>query len=180
MTDRLVAVDVELIVIARGGGSKTDLSFLDNEAIVRKIVGSPLPVWTGIGHEVDVSVLDFVANRSFKTPTAVAEELVGRFVQMRRQLDESANTLRTVWSYQLKLKRNQEYRDRSKTGIRQGVRKLLEVTASQLREQAQMLRLRVQGRISDERSQRNVWEKRLRTAPLGTLKITSDRLSTKQ
>ena len=172
--DRLGRLDVELIVIARGGGSKTDLSFLDNEAIARKIAESKFPVWTGIGHEIDTSVLDYVANRSFKTPTAVAEELVARFVQMRRQLDESANTLKTVWAYQLKTE--QEYLDRSTVGIQQGSRKLLDVTASTLRERAQSLRLRVSGRITNEQLRRKGREERLRAVPMTLLKGSRESL----
>jgi exodeoxyribonuclease VII large subunit len=59
----------DLVVIVRGGGSKTDLSYLDNETVARKIASYQFPVWTGIGHEIDTSVLDYVANRCFKTPT---------------------------------------------------------------------------------------------------------------
>jgi len=103
--DALCKLNVELIVIARGGGSKTDLYYLDNESIARKIAACAIPVWSGIGHEIDTSVLDYVANKTFKTPTAVAEEIVARFVQMRRQLDESTSTLNTVWGYRLKIDR---------------------------------------------------------------------------
>lgn len=173
--ERLNRLEVELIVIARGGGSKTDLSFLDNEAIARKIAVSTIPIWTGIGHEIDTSVLDYVANCAFKTPTAVAEELVARFVQMRRQLDESAGTLRTVWAY--RLKNEQDYRDRAVTGIRQGSRKLLDVTVSTLRERAQNLRLRVNGRIAGEQLLRKVRQERLRSSPIALLKGCRERLT---
>ncbi|MCP3682365.1 MAG: exodeoxyribonuclease VII large subunit, partial [bacterium] len=74
--DVLEGRNVDLVVIIRGGGSKTELSALDNEAIARRIASYRLPVWTGIGHEIDTSVLDYVANRYFRTPTAVAEELI--------------------------------------------------------------------------------------------------------
>ena len=97
----LCRLGMEVILVIRGGGSKTDLYFLDNEAIARTIAACQVPVWTGIGHEIDTSVLDYVANQAFKTPTAAADELVARFVQMRRQLDESGNALQTVWAYRL-------------------------------------------------------------------------------
>jgi exodeoxyribonuclease VII large subunit len=51
----LAALDVDLVFLIRGGGSKTDLYFLDNEAIARRISSYPKPVWTGIGHEIDHS-----------------------------------------------------------------------------------------------------------------------------
>ena len=173
--DALCKLDVELIVIARGGGSKTDLYFLDNEAIARKIANCTIPVWTGIGHEIDTSVLDYVANKSFKTPTAVAEELVARFIQMRRQLEEAANTLRTVWSYRHKIDR--DYLDRAVTGIHQGPRKLLDVTGSNLRERAQGLRHLVSGRLSTEHIQMEGKRGQLRSLPLAIIQKHIERLT---
>lgn len=175
--DALHKLKVELIVIARGGGSKTDLYFLDNEAIARKIAGSTIPVWIGIGHEIDTSVLDFVANKSFKTPTAVAEELVARFVQMRRQLDESANTLQTVWAYRYKIDR--DYLGRATIGIRQGPRKLLEVTSSSLRERAQDLRHRVSGRLSTENILIECKRGQLKSLPISIIQKHIERLTMK-
>ena len=66
----------DLMALIRGGGSRGDLAAFDSEAIARAIALSPVPVWTGIGHEIDTSVADAVAHRSFKTPTAVAAALV--------------------------------------------------------------------------------------------------------
>jgi exodeoxyribonuclease VII large subunit len=176
--DKLCRHHVELIVIVRGGGSKTDLYFLDNDAIARKIAGCPIPVWTGIGHEIDTSVLDHVANKSFKTPTAVAEELIARFVQMRRQLDESENTLRTVWSF--RVGQEKDHIDRAVTGIKNGSRKLLDVTAGSLRERAQTLRLNVQGRISSARMNLNAQEQNLRSRPVILLQFSFERLGSRR
>ncbi len=69
----LEKLDIDLVIIARGGGSKTDLFYLDNEVVARRIAQFKYPVWTGIGHETDISVLDYVANQSFKTPTYSAQ-----------------------------------------------------------------------------------------------------------
>ena len=66
----------DIVVIIRGGGSQTDLSWFDNYNIAYHVTQFPLPVITGIGHDKDVSVTDMVANRSLKTPTAVADFLV--------------------------------------------------------------------------------------------------------
>jgi exodeoxyribonuclease VII large subunit len=175
--DALSKLNVELIVVARGGGSKTDLYYLDNEAIARKIAACPIPVWSGIGHEIDMSVLDYVANKSFKTPTAVAEELVARFVQMRRQLDESANALRTVWAYRVKI--DQDYLVRATTGIHQGSRKLLDVTASELRDQANQLHIRVKQRISAEQVNIAGKRERLRSRPVALLQSFRERVAAK-
>ena len=66
----------DLVVIIRGGGSQSDLSWFDNYNIAYHITQFPLPVITGIGHDKDVSVTDMVANMSMKTPTAVADFLI--------------------------------------------------------------------------------------------------------
>src|SRR5664279_853989 len=66
----------DLAVIIRGGGSQSDLSWLDNYNIAYHVTQFPLPVVTGIGHDKDISVTDMVANTSLKTPTAVADFLI--------------------------------------------------------------------------------------------------------
>ncbi len=66
----------DAVVIIRGGGSQTDLSWFDNYNIAYYITQFPIPVLTGIGHEKDSTVADMVANKSLKTPTAVADYLV--------------------------------------------------------------------------------------------------------
>jgi len=66
---------LDLLVMVRGGGSKTDLSSFDSELVARAIATSPLPVWVGVGHTGDSSVADRVANRSFATPTECGREL---------------------------------------------------------------------------------------------------------
>jgi exodeoxyribonuclease VII large subunit len=66
----------DIVVIIRGGGSQSDLSWFDNYNIAYHITQFPIPVITGIGHEKDISVTDLVAHRALKTPTAVADFLI--------------------------------------------------------------------------------------------------------
>lgn len=66
----------DLVVIIRGGGSQSDLSWFDSYNIAYHVTQFPLPVITGIGHDKDMSVTDMVANRALKTPTAVADFLI--------------------------------------------------------------------------------------------------------
>ncbi len=168
---------VEVVVIVRGGGSKTDLYHLDNEAIARRIAAYPLPVMVGVGHEIDRSVLDFVAYQEFKTPTAVAEDLVARFVQMRRQLEDSGGKILSVWTHRLKAAWTELERDT--TGLRQGTRKLLDVTSAGLRDRAHSLRHEVLGRIRTEQAHVENRKGLLRSRPVALVQRHVDRLDSK-
>lgn len=87
------AEQFDAVVIIRGGGSTTDLSWFDSYAIAYHVTQFPLPVLTGIGHEKDVSVTDMVAWRSLKTPTAVADFLVEQTAESESRVIEMAGTL---------------------------------------------------------------------------------------
>jgi exodeoxyribonuclease VII large subunit len=69
-------VDLDALVVIRGGGARNELAVFDAERIARAIASSPVPVLTGLGHEVDRSVADEVAHTNLKTPTACAGELI--------------------------------------------------------------------------------------------------------
>ncbi len=68
--------DFDCVVIIRGGGATGDLSSFDNYDLAANVAQFPLPVIVGIGHERDVTVLDYIASVRVKTPTAAAEWLV--------------------------------------------------------------------------------------------------------
>ena len=67
---------LDAIVVIRGGGARNEMATFDSEPIARAIAGAPVPVLTGLGHEIDRSVADEVAHTSLKTPTACAGALV--------------------------------------------------------------------------------------------------------
>lgn len=67
---------VDVVVLARGGGARTDLATFDHELVARTIASLPVAVVTGIGHETDRSAADAVAHRAERTPTACANALV--------------------------------------------------------------------------------------------------------
>lgn len=68
--------DFDCVVIIRGGGATSDLMAFDDYDLAANVAQFPLPIIVGIGHERDVTVLDFVANMRVKTPTAAAEWLI--------------------------------------------------------------------------------------------------------
>jgi len=84
-----IAAEVDLIVVARGGGSRTDLASFDHEFIARAIIESPIPVVTGIGHKLDRSVADEVAHTACITPTAAAQHVVSIVTAWLTLLDET-------------------------------------------------------------------------------------------
>lgn len=76
--------DFDAIVIIRGGGSRTDLADFDDKDLCVAAAQASLPVITGIGHDVDQSVLDMVAHTALKTPTAVADFLVEMLLELEQ------------------------------------------------------------------------------------------------
>lgn len=147
--DALERLGVDLVVITRGGGSKTDLAWLDDEAVARRIAGYPLPVWTAIGHEIDVGVLDAVSGEHFKTPTAVAEAIVSRFEKLSLSLAQARRRLHDAW--QRARTDERERLERALTGLRQGSRKLLDQRRSELLRVAARVRGEVVQRLGHER-----------------------------
>ncbi len=76
----------DAIVIIRGGGATTDLACFDSYDLALNCAQFPLPIIAGIGHQRDVSILDMVANKSVKTPTAAAEFLISKMQQKENDL----------------------------------------------------------------------------------------------
>ena len=82
--------EIDVVCIVRGGGSKTDLNYFDSEALCRAVANYPIPVFTGIGHEIDKSLLDEVASVSCITPTDCAKRLVERVTESWNRLEQTA------------------------------------------------------------------------------------------
>ena len=85
--------DIDVVCIVRGGGAKTDLNYFDSEALCRAVANYPIPVFTGIGHEIDKSLLDEVAYLSCITPTDCAKRLVERAQDSWNQLTDVAKDI---------------------------------------------------------------------------------------
>jgi exodeoxyribonuclease VII large subunit len=79
---------VDLIVVTRGGGSIEDLWEFNEEIVARTIIDISVPVVSAIGHEIDFTICDFVADLRAPTPSAAAELIVPDIIDLRRRIDE--------------------------------------------------------------------------------------------
>jgi len=84
---------VDLIVVTRGGGSIEDLWEFNEEIVARAIFGSKIPIVSAVGHEIDFTICDFVADLRTPTPSAAAELIVPDVVDLRRQIGTCARSL---------------------------------------------------------------------------------------
>jgi exodeoxyribonuclease VII large subunit len=85
--------DFDVVVIIRGGGSTSDLALFDSYLIASYVAQFPIPIFAGIGHDKDVSVVDMVAHTTCKTPTAVATRLVEMADYEMNIIDNHANSI---------------------------------------------------------------------------------------
>lgn len=84
---------VSCVILARGGGAQDDLSPFDDERVVRAIRSTPLPVVTGIGHQIDRSLVDLAADSAHATPSAAAERVFPDSQRLFKLLEHSVRAL---------------------------------------------------------------------------------------
>jgi exodeoxyribonuclease VII large subunit len=77
----------DVLVVIRGGGSLEDLQAFNTEMVARAVAASRTPTVVGVGHEVDVSLADFAADRRAATPTNAAQIVVPERIEVQRQID---------------------------------------------------------------------------------------------
>jgi len=96
----------DCVVIIRGGGSKMDLSYFDNYNICANVAKFPIPVLTGIGHDIDQNVIELVAHSPLKTPTAVADFLVDNNLDFEMQLNQIHQSIVEQINYKMLSQKN--------------------------------------------------------------------------
>jgi exodeoxyribonuclease VII large subunit len=109
------SLGVEVIVIARGGGSVEDLACFNHEGLARAVASSKIPVISAIGHETDFTIVDFVADLRAPTPSAAAELVIRSRQEIEAQADEMHRRLERAMRYRLLISR-QELTERAQHG----------------------------------------------------------------
>lgn len=79
--------ELDLICLVRGGGSMSDLSVFDTEEVVTSVAASSIPVWVGIGHSTDTTLVEEVANRYLDVPQSVARAVVNRVQEFLDEIE---------------------------------------------------------------------------------------------
>ena len=98
---------VEVIIVARGGGSAEDLAAFNHEGLARAVAESKIPVISAIGHETDFTIIDFVADLRAPTPSAAAEMVIRSRQEIEAQAEELDRRLERAMRYRLLMARQE-------------------------------------------------------------------------
>jgi exodeoxyribonuclease VII large subunit len=99
--------NVEVIIVARGGGSAEDLAAFNDEALARIVAGSHVPVISAVGHETDFTIVDFVADLRAPAPSAAAEMVIRSRQEIEDQVERLGGRLEKAMRYRLLMGRQQ-------------------------------------------------------------------------
>ncbi|WP_018132469.1 exodeoxyribonuclease VII large subunit [Effusibacillus pohliae] len=100
--NRCVELQIDVLIVGRGGGSLEELWAFNEEIVARAIFASQIPVISAVGHETDFTIADFVADVRAATPTAAAELAVPHLLELLRHLDTTQQRLITAISNQVR------------------------------------------------------------------------------
>ncbi|MBS3765172.1 exodeoxyribonuclease VII large subunit [Candidatus Bipolaricaulota bacterium] len=117
-------LELEVLIVSRGGGSLEDLWPFNEEIVARAIYESDLPVVSGVGHEVDFTISDFVADTRVPTPTAAGKEVVPDRAEIFKEVEGWIKKLGDMVSSKIQDHQNELDRVKSSFGFRLPFRKL--------------------------------------------------------
>ncbi len=178
--------ECDVLIVGRGGGSLEDLWCFNNEIVARTIAASQIPIISAVGHEVDVTIADFVADMRAPTPSAAAEIVSRDQSHKRQQIETRLNKLRSAIQYflsgqqhqltkqlhalekqhpQQKLNEQSQRLDELDSRLRNAMQRRLSQSQQQLeRKQHRLERHSPTEKLSEQKIKLSVLEQRLKTA----------------
>ncbi|MCB9687117.1 MAG: exodeoxyribonuclease VII large subunit [Alphaproteobacteria bacterium] len=148
----------EVVVVTRGGGSKLDLLPFDDEQLARWIATGPMPVVSAVGHEIDTTIADRVADAVAATPSAAAAKVFPEGPALAQRVDEAELALDAAWARVMDLRRRRVEELRSR--LRHPARVLRE-RATRRAELRERLDRAATGQLSRRRTRLEALQQRL-------------------
>ena len=147
----------DALIIIRGGGATTDLACFDAYDLAANCAQFPLPIITGIGHQRDISILDMVANVSLKTPTAVAEFLIGNLQKSEHHIQNIFSDIRYLVN--TKIEKEHRFVDQSHHRIKQFLKAIVAQKTNRLDRQISRLQSTVRMQLLQQKNRLALLEK---------------------
>ncbi|OGX03164.1 MAG: hypothetical protein A3G87_07260 [Omnitrophica bacterium RIFCSPLOWO2_12_FULL_50_11] len=160
---------LDLLIVGRGGGSLEDLWAFNEEVVARAIARSRIPVISAVGHEVDWTIADFVADFRAHTPTAAAEQVVSHWDELEMRLRQLRERMRNQMKVIFDMKREALARLKDSYAFRQP-KAYLQQLAQRVDELARQLQNYLRGFVETKRQQfQNLMGKLNALSPLASL-----------